>query len=510
MSGALDPPFPMLALLCILALVSATYPAMSAEIPCAFDELGVVELGSGRGQQLEGASGFAIPTMQGPGFDQGSSAASPSGSGSVSGSVSLPEEDVRTKKEKIRSAVDPTNPITRNKAVEIASQFSGGYNIQQLCSIYHYVKENWRNTSDPRGADFFSPASETIKTGESIARRDNVTVAGAGDCDDFAILMASLIEAIGGTTRIVMAYEEMGGHAYAEVYLGQSDSDQTKAIVSWLRSRYSCPTVYGHHNKDDLGFWLNLDWNADHPGGPIYQSQAEAFVDIGDPADKRAVYLPPNYRLSQALGSIQGTVSDGNGNPLSCTILVKGAGDDRSFSVNASGEFELEVAPGAYQVTAEKPGYSFGSIQVEVLQGVIATANLLGEVDREPNVQIVTEAVDPVKRCVYYTRDNEGHQVFKIRVYVTGPEISRVRSAKYSLHETFEHPEHVSTDSASGFEMIIWAWGRFVMPITITTTEGNEYLFMYPFTFRALLEDAQRRGVRFIDATGAWDVIGGY
>jgi hypothetical protein len=48
------------------------------------------------------------------------------------------------------------------------------------------------------------------------------------------------------------------------------------------------------------------------------------------------------------------------------------------------------------------------------------------------------------------------------------------------------------------------------MPITITTMDGNEYEYMYPFTFRAQLEDAQRSGYRFIDATSSWDVIGGY
>ncbi|MBN1323236.1 MAG: carboxypeptidase regulatory-like domain-containing protein [Methanotrichaceae archaeon] len=493
------PIFPIIALLCILALAA---PALGADIPCAFDELGIVEIGDFSSNLAEEGALAGLPTMQGPGS---------SGSGPFeSPEVSLPEEDVSTKKAKIRAAVDPTNPITRNKAVEIASQFSGSYNVQQLCSIYHFVKENWRNISDPRGTDFFSPASETITLAESIAKRDNATVAGAGDCDDFAILMASLIEAIGGTTRIVMAYDEKGGHAYAEVYVGQSDKDRTTAILSWLKSSYRCPMVYGHNNKDDRGFWLNLDWNADHPGGPIYQSPGYAIVEIGDPAKKRGVSLPPNYRIAQAFGSIQGVVSDGNGNPLACTVLVKGTDDSHSFSVNASGEFGLEVAPGSYQVTAEKPGYSFRAIEVQVLQGVIVSADLRGAVDREPNIQIITEAVDPVKRCVYYTRDNEGHQVFKIRVYVTGPEISRVKSVKYSLHETFEHPEHVSTDPASGFEMIIWSWGRFVMPITVTTTDGNEYLFMYPFTFRAQLEDAQRRGVRFIDATGAWDVIGGY
>lgn len=47
-----------------------------------------------------------------------------------------------------------------------------------------------------------------IRLGEEIGR------AGAGDCDDFAIIMAAFIENIGGTTRINLVHDESQGHAY--------------------------------------------------------------------------------------------------------------------------------------------------------------------------------------------------------------------------------------------------------------------------------------------------------
>jgi len=34
---------------------------------------------------------------------------------------------------------------------------------------------------------------------------------GAGDCDDFAILIASLIESLGGSTRIIFSQDEETG-----------------------------------------------------------------------------------------------------------------------------------------------------------------------------------------------------------------------------------------------------------------------------------------------------------
>jgi hypothetical protein len=112
-------------------------------------------------------------------------------------------------------------------------------------------------------------------------------------------------------------------------------------------------------------------------------------------------------------------------------------------------------------VTASKSGYRFDTKAVTVLEDLEASVDLRGTRENAPNIQIVTGAVDPVKRCVYYTRDNEGHQVFKIRVYVTGPDIQKIKSVKYSLHQTIEKPEHISTDASSNFEMIMWSLGTF-------------------------------------------------
>ena len=108
------------------------------------------------------------------------------------------------------------NERVRSKALVITSDFSGERTIDQICAIYDYMKNGsgplreWSYKSDPRGEEYFQYANYTLKMGEAGS------CVGMGDCDDFAILMAALIESIGAISRIVLAYGKTGGHAYTE------------------------------------------------------------------------------------------------------------------------------------------------------------------------------------------------------------------------------------------------------------------------------------------------------
>jgi hypothetical protein len=109
-----------------------------------------------------------------------------------------------------------------NDAVDLV-QSEGSCTIDQICYLYDYLTKSWRYIADPRCKDYFQYANETLQHG----KKSKPTCAGAGDCDDFAILMASMVESIGGTTRIILAYGPLGGHAYAEVYLGDISKDKS-------------------------------------------------------------------------------------------------------------------------------------------------------------------------------------------------------------------------------------------------------------------------------------------
>ncbi len=160
--------------------------------------------------------------------------------------------------QKISKAINPQNPITRDFAVILASKYPGEYSVEQICSIYHYLYQNWKYVNDPKGSDYFASASESIGNGL------------AGDCDDFAITMSALIEAIGGTSRVVCAWGKEVGHAYAEVCFGnQAD------ILKSLANKYKQEALY---HTDKNGIWLNLDRSAKHPGGPFLEAEKLLIV----------------------------------------------------------------------------------------------------------------------------------------------------------------------------------------------------------------------------------------
>jgi Transglutaminase-like superfamily len=156
--------------------------------------------------------------------------------------------------------MDSTNPVTRDYAVQLAAQYPGDYTIDQVCSIWDTVYSKWRYVSDPAGNDYYASASESIT--------NNL----AGDCDDFAIEVASLIEAIGGGARVIGAYNTTSSsHAYPEVYIGPKGASLTNEIIQDLANKYSSVIWYEIDSNDKV--WLNLDWSAQHLGGPFFTAQ---------------------------------------------------------------------------------------------------------------------------------------------------------------------------------------------------------------------------------------------
>ncbi len=162
---------------------------------------------------------------------------------------------------KIVKAVDVTNDITNDFALKLASKYPGNYNINQICGIYDYLIREWKYVNDPSGYENFRSASRTIKNNLS------------GDCDDFAILMAALIDAIGGQTRINVAIETKTykGHAFTEVYVAKNEKE-FKSVIQGLNTIYKNEIYQINYTKDNDGYWLNLDWfgNPQHPGGEYF------------------------------------------------------------------------------------------------------------------------------------------------------------------------------------------------------------------------------------------------
>jgi len=172
------------------------------------------------------------------------------------GEISLDKKSFETvaRVTSYEKAVRPSSPIVRDFAVKLASAYPGTYyrssynnpspgrqGIKQIKAIHQYIASEWAYINDPlfEKSDYYSPADRTIALGL------------AGDCDDYAILMASCIEAIGGRARILYGTCSEGAHAWAEVYIGnQAAWNEAVAIVG----KSSCLS------PDGGGYWLCLDW----------------------------------------------------------------------------------------------------------------------------------------------------------------------------------------------------------------------------------------------------------
>jgi len=200
------------------------------------------------------------------------------------------------------SRVEPENPKVRTEAVALVARYPGDYTIDQISLIYTHLKDGWRYVRDPRGIDYYMYANETLKVGEKAS------CVGAGDCDDFAILMAALVESVGGTTRIVLAHNNStGGHSFAEVYLGQLNGEGSRVteVIDWLKTNFNIDKIYTNVDTDTKDVWLNLDWGADekgnmHPGGPFYHGDKYVVLCIRDDYGKTPLNLPEGMQSSIA------------------------------------------------------------------------------------------------------------------------------------------------------------------------------------------------------------------
>lgn len=169
----------------------------------------------------------------------------------------------------ISAAIEPSNSYVRSYALSaIKSSNGGSYNIGQICDIYDKLYSDWVYVNDPAGTEYYAKASESVR----LLR---------GDCDDYAILMASLIESIGGGARVIFAYDGSGGgHAYAEVYMSDSKTD-VQGLIDDIGQRYGGGSVSyhtGYDKNNNPEYWLNLDWTSNHPGGKFYENQGTILM----------------------------------------------------------------------------------------------------------------------------------------------------------------------------------------------------------------------------------------
>lgn len=115
-------------------------------------------------------------------------------------------------------------------------------------ALFDYVKGHVQYVPDPVGVEYVAPPAETVECG-------------GGDCDDQAVLVASLCEAVGFPARLVACQSgRREGHILAEVGYGQADVDE---VVAHLERFYAgrCKVGGGFFGELDAGggFWMLAD-----------------------------------------------------------------------------------------------------------------------------------------------------------------------------------------------------------------------------------------------------------
>ncbi len=164
-------------------------------------------------------------------------------------------------------AVNYLDPLTRNFFLHLIKHEHGGsYSLAQICDIYDYCYSHWTYVSDPDQHEYIASASESIANGLH------------GDCEDFAVLMAAGIKAIGGTSWIIVQQQGYDGHAFAQVYVAPTKTYFDTHVVEYLRNRYGNAqrfVWYSDIRELNFGIWLNLDYTGPRPGSPFLFDHAE-------------------------------------------------------------------------------------------------------------------------------------------------------------------------------------------------------------------------------------------
>jgi WD40 repeat protein len=228
----------------------------------------------------------------------------------------------------IESKLDLGNPNVEQTAVTIARDYPGEFSINQAGAIYNSLVQGWSYYSDPNFKESYKNANLSLQDG---LRAGTV---GVGDCDDFAILIASLIESLGGSTRIIFSQdEETGqGHAYAELYLGNCADSQLLDLKRWIQEEYGISSTPGLI-PDDEGVWLNLDYNSSYPGGPFFG---------GEKANRKTAWMAGNKTTPKIISFIDSmdnlsgweVVKDDIGSNASLSLVPLRKGNTIQLSCN--------------------------------------------------------------------------------------------------------------------------------------------------------------------------------
>lgn len=171
--------------------------------------------------------------------------------------------------QRIQQKVNYKDSSVRAFAVEKSLLYYDEYYFKfgQICrqlSLIRYIRDNYKYVRDPNGFDYFAPPQESI-------------LLLAGDCDDYSILMASTLKAIGADVRIIWA----PGHVYPELYCGNKNSfdKYAGAIYSFFEKEIGNKKIFYRLDKNG-DYWINIDYTDLYPGSTYYSEEVLSIIYI--------------------------------------------------------------------------------------------------------------------------------------------------------------------------------------------------------------------------------------
>jgi len=125
---------------------------------------------------------------------------------------------------------------------EVRSAVPLNMSFNQALEAYEWVRANIEYEEEPRGEDHWQSAAETIELG-------------TGDCEDQAILLASILGALGLSSRVNI----IETHAFPTLFVTDL-ADDLEGVQDAVSSYYWTELPI-HFLSDEMGYWMVLDTN---------------------------------------------------------------------------------------------------------------------------------------------------------------------------------------------------------------------------------------------------------
>jgi len=141
--------------------------------------------------------------------------------------------------------IDPYNLAVRQASADATRQHPGEYNIQQVMDIFDWVKSN------------INYLNVAVNFDDSPYSPEEILQTKSGDCKNQAVLLASMINSIGGTARVVI--NPKCKHAYTLVYFTDNQEDFNN-LMKTISERYqyqSTGMIYRYIIQGK--YWVILD-----------------------------------------------------------------------------------------------------------------------------------------------------------------------------------------------------------------------------------------------------------